>query len=156
MLDGAAAIIESVDIYRRLTESNPAVHEAGLARALANLGRYLEVGRAQDAALAALEESVAIRRRLAITNPAVHERDLARALTTRARLLMQQGDLDRALCDTGEAVELYRLYIAAMPFELSHLYLSLSLQADVLDRLGRQEEAEGVRRWLRSHAPPHS
>ncbi|MEV8038883.1 tetratricopeptide repeat-containing serine protease family protein [Streptomyces sp. NPDC086182] len=147
---------ETVEIWRRLAADNPAAYEPDLARSLTNLGFQLaEVGRRGEA-LTATEETVEIRRRLAADNPAAYEPDLARSLSALALILAVGGDL-RALSATEEAVELYRRHVDTLPSAFPRLHGVLGLQAQLLDGVGRQPEAEAVRRWLRENPlPPDS
>jgi tetratricopeptide (TPR) repeat protein len=60
---------QSVEIYRRLTEGNPAAYEADLANLLSNLGnRLAEAGR-HPQALEAEQQAVEMRRRQIEGNP---------------------------------------------------------------------------------------
>jgi hypothetical protein len=65
-----------------------------------------------------------------------------------------RGDLLQALRSTGEAVDVYRRYVAAMPLVRPLLHAVLGLQAKLLDSLGHEFEAEEVRRWLRKNSLP--
>ncbi|WP_406486003.1 tetratricopeptide repeat protein [Streptomyces phaeochromogenes] len=148
---------EAVKIRYWLAAGNPAAHEPDLAYSLSGLGAHLaEMGR-RDEALTVAQEAVGIHDRLAAANPAAYEPDLAHSLTVYARLLAMEGDRARALRATGEAVELFRRHVAAMPSIVPRLHAVLGLQADLLERLGREEEVEAVRRWLRENRlPPDS
>ncbi|WP_203351777.1 tetratricopeptide repeat protein [Streptomyces sp. Sge12] len=131
---------------------NPTAYEPDLARALSNLGIYLSgVGRRAEA-LDAVEEAVEVHRRLAdpVTgNPTAYEPDLATSLTVWAWLLSTQQNLSRALRATSEAVEIYRKLVALVPSRFTQpLRAVLSLQADVLDGLGRIQDAQTIRDWL--------
>ncbi|MFE5843816.1 tetratricopeptide repeat protein, partial [Streptomyces niveus] len=137
-----------VEIYRRLAADNPAAYEPDLARELSNLGiRLSEAGR-QAEALPVSEQVVEIYRRLAVGNPAAYEPNLAHSLAVLAMVAMRWGDLSGALRVTAEAVELYRRHIVTTPTLLPKLHTVLKVQALVLDKLGRQEDEETVRRWL--------
>ncbi|MFF8387101.1 tetratricopeptide repeat protein [Streptomyces kanasensis] len=142
---------EAVEIYRRLAADNPAVYAPDLARSLSNLGNQLAAAGKRGQTLTATEEAVEIYRRLAADNPAVYEPDLARSLSILAIPLAEGGDLPGALRLTGEAVDLYRSHIGTMPSVLPQVHAPLGLQADLLEALGRQEEAEQVRRWIRNN-----
>ncbi|MGW3957844.1 tetratricopeptide repeat protein [Streptomyces sp. NPDC004752] len=149
---------EAVRIRRRLVAGNPAAYEPDLARSLSNLGLWLAGAGRREEAVTGTEEAVRIYRRLAVGNPAAYEPDLARSLTVAAMLLAGEGDLSKALHMTGEAVELYRSHVGAVPSALPQLNLVLNLQAQLLDDLGRGQEAEQVRRWLEgnsSSSGPH-
>lgn len=74
-----------------------------------------------------------------------------------AILLAAGGDLFGALRVTGEAVNLYRNHVGTLPAVLPQLHAVLGLQADLLQALKREEEAEQIRRWLRANPlPPDS
>ncbi|MFE3121738.1 tetratricopeptide repeat protein, partial [Streptomyces niveus] len=139
---------EAVEICRRLAVGNPVAYALDYARALSNLGiRLSEAGR-QAEALPMSEQVVKICRALAASNPAAYEPDLAHSLTVLAMVAMRWGDLSGALRVTAEAVELYRRHIVTTPTLLPKLHTVLELQALVLDKLGRPEDEETVRRWL--------
>ncbi|MFF3400428.1 tetratricopeptide repeat protein [Streptomyces sp. NPDC002659] len=149
--EAVTAAEEATEIRRRLAANDPAAHEPDLAASLFHLGlRLTETGRRPDA-LTAIEQSLEIRRRLAQDSPAAHEPDLARSLTVLAVLLARGNDLSRALSATGEAVELLRSHVATMPLVVPSLHAVLGLQAEVLDGLGRQREAQELRHWLRQN-----
>ncbi|EMF56535.1 MULTISPECIES: tetratricopeptide repeat protein [Streptomyces] len=146
---------EAVEIWYRLAAGNPAAHEPGLAGSLSNLGIWLcEVGRLEEA-LTTAEEAVQISRRLAAGNPAAHEYGLAGSLTTWAWVRCQtHQDLSEALRVTGEAVEIYRRRVRAVPAQfLPPLRSVLDLQADILLSLGRPQEAGEIRTWLAANDP---
>ncbi|MEV0926868.1 hypothetical protein AB0I99_17375, partial [Streptomyces spongiicola] len=105
-------------------------------------------------ALTATEEAVEIYHRLAADNPAAFEPDLAASLSVLAVILAAGGELPSALRATGEAVELYRRHIGTLPSAFPRLHVVLGLQAQLLDGVGRQQEAEAVRRWLRENPLP--
>ncbi|MEV5321701.1 tetratricopeptide repeat protein [Streptomyces sp. NPDC052687] len=150
--EGLAATEEAVVIYRRLAADDPPAFAPGLARALSNLGIPLaEAGRWDDG-LAAEAEAVALYRELSIYQPAAFEPELARSLLAAALLLVAEGDLPEALLATGQAVELYRSHVAAKPSVLPRLHAVLTLQANILDDLGREQEAQEIRRWLMTNA----
>ncbi|MFE1892819.1 tetratricopeptide repeat protein, partial [Streptomyces microflavus] len=155
--EALTAAEEAVEIYRRLAAGNPTAYEPDLARSLSNLGiqsiRLAEAGRRGEA-LTAAEEAVEIYRRWAAGNPAAYEPDLAGSLTVFAVLLTTEGDLSSGLRATGEAVELYRRHVATAPFVLAPLHTVLGLKAVLLERVGREEEAEAVRRWLSENPLP--
>jgi tetratricopeptide (TPR) repeat protein len=153
-LEGLAAIEAAVSIRRRLAEANPDAHLPALAMALTNLSkRYGEVGYGAES-LKAIRDAVAVRRRLAEANPVVYEPTLAMALTTWALALAIQPNLSQALGATEEAVEIYRRHVATAPGVFQRLHTTLSLQAAVLDGLGRRQDAQEVRGWLAANPVP--
>ncbi|MFD4344559.1 tetratricopeptide repeat protein [Streptomyces coelicoflavus] len=149
--EALCAAEEAVGIYRRLATGNPAAHEPDLADSLSNLGLRLFDVRRSEEAVAAAGQAVGIYRRLATENPAAHEPDLADALTGLAGLLAARGNLSEALLATGEAVNRYRSHVGTTPSALRGLHTVLDLQASLLDRLGRKDEARHIRRWLREN-----
>ncbi|MFA7764356.1 tetratricopeptide repeat protein [Streptomyces sp. NRRL S-448] len=152
--EGLAVGEEAVEIIRRLAADNPTAYEPNLATSLSNLGMQLsKVGR-QTEGLAAAEKAVEITRRLAADNPTAHEPNLATSLSVSALVLAVGGELLRALSATEQAVDLYRRHVDTLPSALSKLHGVLGLQAKLLDRVGHQQEAEKVRRWLRENPPP--
>ncbi|QTD96411.1 tetratricopeptide repeat protein [Streptomyces cyanogenus] len=152
--EALTATEDAVEIRRRLAADNPAAYEPDLATSLSNLGIQLaEAGRRSEA-LTAEQNAVEIRRRLAADNPPAYEPELATSLSVLAILLAEGGDLPAALRLTGEAVDLYRSHIGTMPSVLPQVHAVLGLQADVLEGLGRQGEAEQVRRWIRDNPLP--
>ncbi|WP_339131866.1 tetratricopeptide repeat protein [Streptomyces sp. f51] len=144
----------AVALYRRLAAHSPTHHEPDLARSLANLGAQLaETGRPTEA-LPKVKEAVELYRRLAADNPAAHEPGLAHSLSILAMLLSTGPDKVEALHATGEAVNLYRSHVATMPSVFPQLHTILSLQANLLETLGRNDEARQVRRWLEGALGP--
>lgn len=144
----------ALSAWRDLSRTNPA-HDPGLAASLSNLGGLLsEVGRHKEALIPA-QEAVQIYRRLAADNPTTHDPDLATSLTNWAWLRFEaQQDASGALQATGEAVEIYRRLVTAVPAQfLPPLRNVLRLQADLLLRLGRMQEARDIRSWLAANAP---
>lgn len=60
-----------------------------------------------------------------------------------------EQDPAETLRATGEAVEIYRRFMAAAPARfLSPLCEVLNLRADMLASLGRLREARAIRTWL--------
>ncbi|MFG2825766.1 tetratricopeptide repeat protein [Kitasatospora sp. NPDC048365] len=152
--EALTTIEQAVDIDRRLAADNPAAYEPNLAASLTNLGNGLsEAGRRVEA-LTATEQAVDIYRRLAAANPAAYEPDLATSLTIWALLMARGGDLSEALRATSASVECYRAHIVTTPSLLPRLHAVLNLQAQVLDALGRPQDAATVRRWLEENPLP--
>ncbi|MFJ9351733.1 hypothetical protein ACIRQ9_35685, partial [Streptomyces sp. NPDC101237] len=106
-----------------------------------------------EEALTTAQEAVQIKRRLAAENPAAHEPNFAASLSVLASTLATTGELFAALSATGEAVELYRRHLGTLTSVL-RLHAVLDLQAQLLERVGRQQESETVRRWLEKNPPP--
>ncbi|MDG4770973.1 tetratricopeptide repeat protein [Solwaraspora sp. WMMD792] len=145
--EALTATVEAADIYRRLAQANPAAYEPDLAMSLNNLGNRLsDLGR-RDEALTATVEAVTIRRRLAQANPAAYEPDLARSLWTEAWVrAAHQYELPEALTAATESVERYEKLFQQIPMAyVRDLAGALGTLADVLDGLGRGDEATAVR-----------
>jgi tetratricopeptide (TPR) repeat protein len=155
-----AATEEAVEIYRRLATTNPAVFDAEpeLATALSNLGIWLsDLGR-RDAALAATEEAVEIYRRLATANPAVFDPELAQSLWAIGWVRVSAGtELDGALTAVKESIEIFKRLAAALPNVFGGRLVGVyRTAADVLDQLGRTEEASAIRHQLGDEDEPGS
>ncbi|MGW7385442.1 tetratricopeptide repeat protein [Streptomyces sp. NPDC054794] len=145
--EALATASEAVRICRQLTEANPATYEPDLATALHNLSIHLAgAGRHEDA-LHATEEAVTIRRRLARRLPAAYEPHLARSLGMFAGVRVElRRDLPAALEAAQEAVEIYRRLAQGEPVAYdTELHTVLNVQADILNQLGRTEEAAHIR-----------
>ncbi|MET8197997.1 tetratricopeptide repeat protein [Micromonospora taraxaci] len=141
---------EAVAIRRRLAEVNPAAHLPDLATSLINLGIHLsKVGR-REQALPPAEEAVGIYRRLAEVNRAVHLPDLAHSLGAYAWVCVNLNDnLPAALDSVNEAIRLYKPMTERLPhIFMGQLFAAYRTLADVLERLGRADEAANVRRHL--------
>ena len=132
----------TVQLYRALAEDNPAVQQAGLAQALANLGIGLErVGRYQDG-LAAVEEAVARYRALAEDNPAVQQAGLAQALANLGIGLGRVGRYQDGLAAGEEAVARYRaLAEDNLAVHQADVAWALANVGAALQRDGRYREA---------------
>jgi len=146
---------EAVTIRRRLAEAEPAAYLPDLANALNNLGvRLSEVGD-KRAALAPTQEAVTIRRRLAEAEPAAYLPDLAMSLWGYAWVRAAgQLQLDDALTAVEEAATIYRSLAGTLPHAFTgYLRAAISTHADVLDGLGRSDEAEELRHTLDEDGP---
>ncbi|KAF2781795.1 tetratricopeptide repeat protein [Streptomyces sp. OM5714] len=144
--EASAAAEEAVKILRTLVELSPAVHGPHLAVSLSNLATRLdEAGRGEEA-LALAAEAVAVQRHLREKDPAAYLPHLAQSLYVLAIARARQGDFPAALLATGECVEEYRDRGGAA--SMDGLHRVLTLQAVLLNELGRTGEAERVRRWL--------
>ena len=139
---------EAVTIYRELAKTNPTAYLPNLAASLTNLGiRLSEVGRRQDA-LTPTQEAVTIYRELAKTNPAAHLPNLANSLWTVGWVCAAHG-VRRAegLAAVQEAVAILTPLAAQLPAAfLDRLNAMRATMAELLDGLGRTDEAEQVRR----------
>ncbi|MGH3907241.1 MAG: tetratricopeptide repeat protein [Pseudonocardiaceae bacterium] len=145
--EALTAVTDAVQICRRLVQTNPTTHEPDLARTLTNLGVDLaNLGR-RDEALTAITDAVQIYRRLVQTNPTTHEPGLARGLWVFAQVrVANQVELPEAAKAAQESVASYERLTEQLPLAFSNdLHDALATLAEVLDRLGRDEEADRVR-----------
>ncbi|WP_305070080.1 tetratricopeptide repeat protein [Micromonospora sp. HM134] len=139
----------AVHIRRRLAQTNPDAHLPDLAESLNNLGiRLAGLGRRE--ALTTTEESVHIRRRLVQTNPDAHLPDLAASLWAYAWISVSvQTNLPQALDSITEAIALYQPLAQQLPQMFGgRLFSAYQTLGDVLDGLGRSEEATDLRKQL--------
>ena len=147
---------EATGIYRRLVEANPAAYLPDLATSLNNLGiRPSALGRREEA-LAPTEEATSIRRRLAEANPAAYLPDLARGLWGFAWVRATVGlELPEALATAEEAIAIYERLAEEIPEAFGGSLLSARYTlADILDGLGRHDEAAELRRQIGGDAAP--
>ncbi|SCF32868.1 tetratricopeptide repeat protein [Micromonospora chaiyaphumensis] len=139
---------EATDLYRQLAQANPA-HLPNLAGALSNFGIQLSrLGRRE--ALDPAEEATDLYRQLARAYPAAHVPDLPMSLWVYAQIcVMVQDNLPHALGAVTEAVGLYSRLAEQLPQAFGRQLLSAChTMADVLDGLGRIDEASELRRQL--------
>ncbi|WP_050777811.1 tetratricopeptide repeat protein [Micromonospora sp. ATCC 39149] len=141
---------EAVGLYRRLVEVNPDAYLPDLAMSLNNLGTVLSgLGRRQEA-LAPAEEATGIYRRLAEVNPDAYLPYLAMSLWAYAWVCVNvQANLPQALESVAEAIGLYQPLAQQLPqLFAGRLLAAYRTLADVLDGLGRADEATELRRQL--------
>jgi tetratricopeptide (TPR) repeat protein len=142
-----AATTEAADMYRQLATANPAAFEGDLATVVNNCGMMLGLLERWEEALAATVEAVEICRQQANANPAAFEPKLARHLVHLARLRVT-GDIElpQALQAAREAVTIYELLAQRLSQKFAaDLYDANGTLADVLDVLGRIEDARQIR-----------
>jgi tetratricopeptide (TPR) repeat protein len=131
------------------------VHAPALATSLDTLATaYIAVGRYGEA-LTSGEQAIGMYRQLAQANSDAYEPDLAMALATTAEALLgQAADLLRALRTATEATNIYARWAERLPDAYGdRLRSTRSTLADVLESLGRTQEAADLRRLLDSTAP---
>ncbi|MEV6710270.1 tetratricopeptide repeat protein, partial [Micromonospora wenchangensis] len=141
---------EAVRIRRHLAETNPDAYLPNLATSLNNLGNHLaDLGRPEQA-LTTTEEAVRIRRHLAETNPDAYLPDLAISLWAYARVCVNvQTNLPQALDSITESITLYHPLTEQLPQRFGgQLFSAYRTLVDVLDGLGRSDEAADIRRQL--------
>ncbi|MEV4481760.1 tetratricopeptide repeat protein [Micromonospora coxensis] len=145
-----AAAEAAAAIYRRLAEENPDAHLPHLAQSLTNIGSSLfELGH-RERALAPAEENVAIQRRLAEAHPDAYLPDLAMSLWAYATVCVDvKHNLSEALKAITEATQLYGSLAKHLPQKFAGQALSAyRTLADVLEAIGRRDEADGLRQQL--------
>ncbi|MFC8902963.1 tetratricopeptide repeat protein, partial [Micromonospora sp. NPDC057140] len=121
-----------------------------LGMSLNNLGSCLSQLGQREQALALVEEAVHIRRRLTLANPDAHLPDLAMSLWAYSWVCVNaQTNLPQALDSVTEAIDLYQSLARQLPqvFE-GQLFSAYQTFIDVLDGLGRSDEAADLRRQL--------
>ncbi|MEV1012516.1 tetratricopeptide repeat protein [Micromonospora sp. NPDC049801] len=145
-----AAAEAAAVIHRRLAEVNPDVYLADLATSLTSVGSILFALGRRERAIAPAEEIVAVRRQLAETNRDTHLPDLAMSLWTYATVCADaKQNLPEALKAITEATQLYGSLAKRMPQKFAGQALSAyRTLADVLEGVGRRDEANGLRQQL--------
>jgi tetratricopeptide (TPR) repeat protein len=145
--EGLSATAEAVEIYRRLAHANPEAFEPGLATVLSNVGLMLSSAGRHEGALTSSSEAVGIFRRLVQRDRAAFEPDLARALRAAAAVrALGNVELPQALNAAEESVAVYRGLAASYPAAFLEDFTSAQhTVADILNRLGRSEEAAELR-----------
>jgi tetratricopeptide (TPR) repeat protein len=145
------AIEEAVHLHRQLAAADPTASLPGLAGSLINFAfRLVEQGR-PERALAAVEEGAGIFRQLAHTDPAAFRPNLATSLWAYARVCLDMDAdlLPSAMSALQEAIDLYRQLSEQRPEAFrGELESAYQVLADVLDRLGRGDEASEIRQLL--------
>ncbi|GIJ51647.1 hypothetical protein Val02_85330 [Virgisporangium aliadipatigenens] len=106
--DAVASARQSVNIYRDLTATNPAVYEPDLGQSLIALSATLLATGSYHEALAAAREGADIYRRLAEVDPDRHRPALASALEDVSRIEQQIGDIGAAVDAMSQAIDIYR------------------------------------------------
>ncbi|MFE6910541.1 hypothetical protein ACFVDK_29225, partial [Streptomyces erythrochromogenes] len=121
------SITEATDLYRTLTQANPAAFLPNLAGSLNNLSvRQGDTGD-RDAALTSITEATDLYRTLTQANPAAFLPDLAGSLNNLSNQQSNTGDHDAALTSITEATDLYRTLAQANPAAfLPNLAMSLN------------------------------
>ncbi|MEV6602845.1 tetratricopeptide repeat protein [Kutzneria sp. NPDC051319] len=149
--EALAVAEEAVRLFRQLAPTNPTAYLPELAMSLHNLGvRYSQVEMQGEKALALIEEAVQLYRPLAKADPAAYLPDLAESLWMCARICIgANGNLRHAHERVVEAIGLLQMLTERLPtvfgVRLRWAYRTL---ADVLDSLGRSDEAASIRRQV--------
>ena len=147
----------AADLARRLTDALPAdAAPEQRANRLDALGIRLSNLGQREAALAPTEEAVTIRRQLAEANPVAYLPDLARGLWGFAWVRATVGlELPEALTAVKEAIAIYQRLTEETPEAFGGSLLSVHYAlADILDGLGRHDEAAELRRQIGGDAAP--
>jgi tetratricopeptide (TPR) repeat protein len=120
-----------------------------------NLGSlYSQVGRPAEA-VSATEEAVAIRRELEAAQPGRHRTEFGRSLDNLAIVYSKADQLAEALPLAEESVAIFRDLAADNPHRYSSdLADSLKMLANCYSELGRQEDAESIRKELERPQEP--
>ncbi|MDG4834798.1 tetratricopeptide repeat protein [Solwaraspora sp. WMMD1047] len=145
---------ESTGIYRRLAKVNPDAYLPDLAASLNNLGMILSVLGRREQALAPAEESTGIYRRLAKVSPDAYLPDLAMSLWAYGWVCVNaKTNYAEALESITEAISLYEPLVRQLPQMFAgQMFSAYRTLADVLDGLGRTEEATELRQQLNKTA----
>ncbi|MBB4752791.1 tetratricopeptide repeat protein [Actinoplanes lobatus] len=141
---------EAVTIRRGLAEANPDAYLPDLAASLHNLGTFLSGLGRREQALARAEEAVTIRRGLAEANPDAYLPDLAMSLRAYGWVCVNvKANYAQALESVTEAIGLFEPLTEQLPDVFAgQLISAYRTLADVLDGLGRADEATDLRRQL--------
>ncbi|MGJ5748586.1 NB-ARC domain-containing protein [Streptomyces puniciscabiei] len=133
---------QAAEIFQRAKENRP------LAKALASLAGAYSGDEQHTAAAKISAQAVEIQRQLLHADPTVNAPELARTLCLAAWVRRNgQHDLATALTMTEEGIAIYcDLGAKASPVLSAHFRMALGLQADILDLLGRHQQADTIRR----------
>jgi tetratricopeptide (TPR) repeat protein len=159
--DALAAMLQAVEIRRRLAEQDPIRIAPSLAQSLNNLSNYLHDAGNGPGALAAIQEAVEIYQWLAPDERAGVAADFAAALHNLSIQLSEIDESAGALVAVRDAVEIYRRLAHDNPerFEpdlaqsLNNLSTNLSEGNDNAGALAAIREAVDIRRRLVQHYP---
>jgi tetratricopeptide (TPR) repeat protein len=135
-----------IEIRSRLAADEPDAYEPNLATSLTLLAKCLANAGDHEAALDADQKALAIRRRLADLDPATHQPALARSLRFVGLALSDLHRYVEALSAVSEAIEIHQSHTADPPGTMTdELLYELTAKADILDALGRHDEANQIR-----------
>jgi tetratricopeptide (TPR) repeat protein len=143
-----ASSAEAAQAFRALAAQNGA-YELELAKALNNVGVGLSRLAWPAEAVPVTAEAVEIFRRLAAADPNTYGQDFRRALWCFVFVRMDAGvELPQALAATESAVADYEELASRLPAYVDDLDGALATLEKLLDRLGRGQDADRVRRRL--------
>ncbi|MEY9948063.1 tetratricopeptide repeat protein [Kitasatospora sp. GAS1066B] len=106
---------QAVELFRRLTTTDPGAHEADLAMALVDLSAHTFRSGRSPASRHAAEEAVGIFRRLATVDPAAYEPGLAVSLSHLSQGFSDARRAEDALAATHRAVGIFQRLAVADP-----------------------------------------
>ncbi|TFK24759.1 TPR-like protein [Coprinopsis marcescibilis] len=132
--------LEAVDLYRKLSASDPSTFQASLAWALRSLSTDFNRLERRSDAISAAREAVDISRQITI-DPGPH---LAHSLTNYARHLTVSGSHDQSIEVLGEAVDVYRRVAATDARYHAELVSALRKLTTQLDQAFRYDEAASI------------
>ncbi|MFP8959087.1 tetratricopeptide repeat protein [Streptomyces nanhaiensis] len=145
--DAVENLRSAVGVWQRLTGVPPQVY-AYIAKCLLHLGMLLFGAEQYEEAVQVTEESVQIRRHLAAADAEAGESELVDALAVLASLRCMTGDPPGALVAADEAVRICRALGGTTTSVLTSLHGVLEAEAHMSDRLGDEQRARQIRRWL--------
>lgn len=155
-------VLDAVNIYRRLSEMDPASFRPLLAMSLNNLGSTLYRLDRPNQALPAAQEAVAIRQELASAQPNIYLHELAQSLSNLGTALAGLGRFGDALIPARKALEVSRQLVATEPGDahqhlllqsLNNLSIWCSELGDIAEGLTFASEAAGISRALAEMNP---
>ncbi|MEU2395893.1 hypothetical protein ABZ607_35360, partial [Streptomyces sp. NPDC007369] len=155
------SITEATDLYRTLTNDNPAAHLPNLAMSLNNLASRLAETGDQQGALTTITEATDLYRTLTNDNPAAHLPNLAMSLNNLAAFQAETGDQQGALTTITEATDLYRTltndnpaaHLPSLAGSLNNLATAQAETGDQQGALSTITEATDLYRTLTNDNP---
>ncbi|MGC5664516.1 tetratricopeptide repeat protein [Micromonospora sp. WMMD723] len=141
---------EAAYIRHLLVEAKPDAYLPDLAGSMNNLGTFLSHLGHQEEALTIAAKAITIYRHLAKTDREAYLSDLAGSLWAHSSICMNgRMHLPQALESVTEAIDLYQPLAQQLPQMFGgQLISALRTLAEVLDGLGRGDEAADLRRQL--------
>ncbi|MEV6329855.1 tetratricopeptide repeat protein [Streptomyces sp. NPDC051909] len=138
---------QAIDVWDRLADETPDAHRPGLVAALRNHAGFLAQADRREDALDCSRWAVGLAEELVGSDPEAHLPELARALWGYAFVRSSLNtELDDGLVAAARAVRAYRELAERDPESFTpDLMGGYALAADLLERLGRGEEAAEMR-----------
>jgi tetratricopeptide (TPR) repeat protein len=136
--EALACFEEALDAFRTCQSGED------IARALANCGDLYTREDRLDEALAAFDESLAMWEAATAYEPDASKGDYAYTLFSKADVLLRLERYDEALDTSGRSIALQRAIVNHVngPKERKDLAEALNLRGDILNKLGRTNEAQ--------------